>query len=332
MNDNTHVAVARLNRLAAQLIRSGDGPLSSGAVSATVNSLEEERRRASFDVKLLTNILDGGAEWTDMKEFLFGVIENDPVLRDDNRFDMTRQETRERTMEKIAHIMKTYTSGGGVGAGKTAKTEEEKAQRKAEKAASKVPGPRDKMSITFWSLMSLYDPSWATRIGVHFGLFWGAISGQGTKEQIKKFSYDVQRGRIFGCYAMTELGHGSYIQGFETTATLDKTKDEWIINSPTETSTKWWIGMAGQTATHSVVFARLIVDGKDHGVHSFMVQIRDTTTGEPLPGIEVGDCGAKMGRNGLDNGYIQYHNVKIPRQDMLMRWAQVTRRRIHQAS
>jgi len=228
-------------------------------------------------------------------------------------------------MEKIVHIMKTYTSGGGGSGGgqkkeKKVKTDAERAEKEKQKAGS----PRDKMSITFWQLMSLYDPAWATRIGVHFGLFWGAISGQGTKEQIKKYSYDVQRGRIFGCFAMTELGHGSYIQGFETTATLDTQKDEFVINSPTETSTKWWIGMAGQTATHSVVFARLVIDGVDYGVHSFMVQLRDTTSGEALPGISVGDCGAKMGRNGLDNGYIQYHNVRIPRTDMLMRWAQVT--------
>ncbi|PRP88722.1 acyl-coenzyme A oxidase I [Planoprotostelium fungivorum] len=324
MNDN-NVALARLNRLAAQLMVSGDGPLSVASVSASLTPLEDERRGASFDIKLLNNILDGGPEWSDMKEFLYGIIEGDPVLRDDNRFDFTRQEAREKTMEKIAHIMKTYTSGGMGKANKPEKTEEEKKKKKEGDKESKVPGPRDKLSLTFWSLMSLYDPSWATRIGVHFGLFWGAISGQGTKEQIKKFSSDVQKGRIFGCYAMTELGHGSYIQGFETTATLDKSKDEWIINSPTETSTKWWIGMAGQTATHSVVFARLIIDGKDHGVHSFMVQIRDTATGEALPGIDVGDCGAKMGRNGLDNGYIQYHNVRIPRDDMLMRWAQVTK-------
>jgi acyl-CoA oxidase len=59
---------------------------------------------------------------------------------------------------------------------------------------------------------------------------------------------------------MTELGHGSYIRGFETTAIYDRSKDEFVINSPTDTSTKWWIGMAGQTATHSIVFARLLID------------------------------------------------------------------------
>jgi acyl-CoA oxidase len=60
---------------------------------------------------------------------------------------------------------------------------------------------------------------------------------------------------------MTELGHGSYIRGFETTAHYDKSTQEFVINSPTDTSTKWWIGMLGQTATHTVVYARLVIDG-----------------------------------------------------------------------
>lgn len=34
-------------------------------------------------------------------------------------------------------------------------------------------------------------------------------------------------------YAQTELGHGSGIANLETTATLDKVTDEWVINSPT---------------------------------------------------------------------------------------------------
>jgi acyl-CoA oxidase len=45
---------------------------------------------------------------------------------------------------------------------------------------------------------------------------------------------------------MTELGNGTSIQSFETTSTFCRTSDTFAINSPTLTSTKWWIGMAAQ--------------------------------------------------------------------------------------
>lgn len=57
----------------------------------------------------------------------------------------------------------------------------------------------------------------------------------------------------------------------ETTATLDKTTDEFIIHSPTLTSTKFWPGDLGRYTTHACVFARLKIDKKDYGVHSFIV-------------------------------------------------------------
>ena len=71
---------------------------------------------------------------------------------------------------------------------------------------------------------------------------------------------------MIGSYAQTEMGHGSNIAGLETTATFDKEKDEFIIHSPTITSTKFWPGSLGIVANHAVVFARLIVDENDFGV------------------------------------------------------------------
>ena len=61
----------------------------------------------------------------------------------------------------------------------------------------------------------------------------------------------------------------------------------------------------GETATHAVVFATLFTpDGENHGLHAFFFQIRDTQTFENLPGVSIGDMGAKLGLNGVDNGYI----------------------------
>jgi acyl-CoA oxidase len=81
------------------------------------------------------------------------------------------------------------------------------------------------------------------------------------------------------------------VGGIETTATFDHATDEFIIHSPSLTSTKYWPGALGFTATHSITMARLIIDTKDHGIHAFMMQIRSLADGKPLPGIELGDIG-----------------------------------------
>lgn len=71
---------------------------------------------------------------------------------------------------------------------------------------------------------------------------------------------------MIGCYAQTELGHGSNVAGLETTATLDKSTDNWIIHSPTVTSTKFWPGGLGLWANHAVVFAQCIVEKNNYGI------------------------------------------------------------------
>ena len=176
-------------------------------------------------------------------------------------------------------------------------------------------------------VLSIVDPGAWTRIGVHFGLFFGALRGGATPAQ---FSYWVGKGAlslqgVTGCFAMTELGHGSNVAGLETMAVFDETSDEFIIHTPTITATKWWIGGAAQTATHSVVFAQLYIKGKKYGVKSFVVQLRNPKTFQLMPGIVIGDIGAKMGRHGIDNGWIQFTNVRIPRSHMLMKHTKVSR-------
>lgn len=69
-------------------------------------------------------------------------------------------------------------------------------------------------------------------------MFIPAIKGQGTDEQQQKWIPLAYKLQIIGCYAQTELGHGSNVQGLETTATFDPKTDEFVIHSPTLTSSK----------------------------------------------------------------------------------------------
>jgi len=42
----------------------------------------------------------------------------------------------------------------------------------------------------------------------------------------------------------------------------------------------------GKTANHAIVMARLYSQAQFHGIHPFIVQVRDLTTHMPLPGTE----------------------------------------------
>ncbi|KAH8811027.1 acyl-CoA dehydrogenase/oxidase C-terminal [Xylogone sp. PMI_703] len=160
-----------------------------------------------------------------------------------------------------------------------------------------------------------------------FRIFLSNLERQMSDEQKKIWVPKAERFEIFGCYAQTELGHGSNVKGIETTATFDGDTDEFIINSPTLSSTKYWIGASGIWATHALVVARLIIHGKDLGNHIFLTQLRNLETQELMPGVEIYELGPKVfqGMLGVDNGALQFHQVRVPRNQMLARNAQVHR-------
>ncbi|XP_057560535.1 peroxisomal acyl-coenzyme A oxidase 2 isoform X2 [Hippopotamus amphibius kiboko] len=58
-------------------------------------------------------------------------------------------------------------------------------------------------------------------------------------------------------------------------------------------------------------------------MHAFIVPIRSLEDHSPLPGITVGDIGPKMDFDHSDNGFLQLDHVRIPRENMLNRFAQV---------
>ena len=144
-----------------------------------------------------------------------------------------------------------------------------------------------------------------------------------TPEQMERWLGLLSTGHIFGAYAQTELGHGSDVQALETEAVYDEARREFVLNSPTVSSYKWWPGELANLSTIAIVFAKTIVRGKRVMVLPFVVQIRDLKTHQPLPGIEIGDIGPKMGYGAKENGFLKLTNVRIPLDNMPARYSEI---------
>jgi acyl-CoA oxidase len=177
-------------------------------------------------------------------------------------------------------------------------------------------------AITAFEMLGYTDLSLLVKAGVQFGLFGGAINHLGNEEHQRRYLPDVMTVDLPGCFAMTETGHGSDVQSLRTTATYDPDQREFVLHTPDEDARKDYIGNAARDGRMAAVFAQLITDGDTHGVHCFLVPIRDDA-GDPMPGVRIEDCGHKMGLNGVDNGRLWFDQVRVPREAMLDRYAQV---------
>jgi len=180
-----------------------------------------------------------------------------------------------------------------------------------------VPG-----TIVGFEMLAHGDLSLTVKSGVHFGLFGGAVTNLGTQWHHETFLPDIISLRLPGCYAMTEEGHGSDVQSLETTITYLPDTDELEIHSPTPSATKSYIGNAARDARMAVVFGQLVVGGESHGIHAVLVPIRDEA-GSTLPGVTIGDHGAKGGLAGVDNGTLRFDHVRVPRRMLLDRYGGV---------
>lgn len=163
----------------------------------------------------------------------------------------------------------------------------------------------------------------ANPITVHFVMFLPGLMALGNGDQQAEWISRAWNCNIIGTYAQTELGHGTYIRGLETTATYDPQTKEFVLHSPNLTSYKWWPGGMGHTANYAIVIAQLYSLGQHHGIQPFIVQLRDEETHKPMPGIKIGEIGNKVGMNTVNNGYLGFDHVRIPLKNMLMKNAKV---------
>jgi len=257
---------------------------------------QKERAGASFDVEKLSVLLMGGATNQERKRQAVAFAEADPILSQMQRsahYSTDRRDIIKTLLKRLHHIKHLEDQGA--------------------------------ISLELSNIL-IFDIGFESGgLGLHAGVFVPTIKNMTSKEQYDAWVPHAMNLHWIGCYAQTELSHGSNVRGLQTTATFLPEADEFEIHTPFVGAVKWWPGGLGVLSTHCVLYARLLVGGTDYGIHNFLVQIRSLEDHSPLPGITIGDIGPKFGTNANDNGYLSFNRVRIPRFNMLAKFSQVTK-------
>jgi acyl-CoA oxidase len=247
----------------------------------------------------LRRVLDGEyAEIRDRVRWWLGMPGHGPV------YDLPREEHRERVLAWTRELASDGDPAMGF---------------------PKAYGGQDAVarSVAAFETLAFGDLSLLVKCGVQFGLFGGAVLHLGTEHHHERYLRDIVSVDLPGCFAMTETGHGSNVQALGTTATYEPETGEFVVNTPDLDAQKDYIGNAARDGRLAAVFAQLIVGGENRGVHALLVPLRDES-GAVLPGVEIEDCGPKLGLDGVDNGRIRFDDVRVPREALLDRYGEVS--------
>ncbi|MFD6698427.1 MULTISPECIES: acyl-CoA dehydrogenase [unclassified Microbacterium] len=273
-----------------------DAALRTNAANSADNSSDDTTTR--IDVDAVGDLLLG--TWADTRREAREMIKDPAFWRDDS---LGKDEHRERVLSQM-HLL---------------------VQNKAvHRAFPKRLGGEENNggNIAGFEELVSADPSLQIKSGVQWGLFGSAVLQLGTAEHHDRWLPGIMSLEIPGAFAMTEIGHGSDVASIGTTATYDPEAEEFVINTPFRAATKEYLGNAALHGIAATVFAQLITNGVNHGVHCFYVPLRGED-GVDLPGIGREDDGLKGGLNGIDNGRLSFDHVRIPRTNLLNRYGDV---------
>lgn len=257
------------------------------------------RSKATFDWRKMKMLMEG-EDIIKFKHKVWSTLAKDPLFGRNPWQEMSRDEERRLTLMQMKRLLEYNFI-----------TEEEF-----------ISNPM--LAPVAGQTVGQYSWSLCAKKFLSYEYFIGNARSGGSERQ-NKFMSDIKEFKALGAISITEMAHGSNTKALRTTATFDPKTQKFILHTPDLEATKVWSGVLGQNATHAVVFAQLYTpDGVCHGLHSFLVPVRNPKTLIPYPGLTIGDMGPKIGLNGIDNGFMRFDHYPINRDALMNRNANVT--------
>lgn len=171
-------------------------------------------------------------------------------------------------------------------------------------------------------LVGIHDLDLLFLLSAHFNLYAGTLMRLGSSKHREPLAR-ADAGQV-GCFALTEAIHG-VTSGLwlDTVARYEPERQCFVLDTPTDAARKIWITNAGYFAENAVVMARLVVENEDHGLHAFLVPLRERRGGSTFAGITTEEVGEKTCLTKCDMASISFEHVVVPRENLLDRHTRI---------
>ncbi|MGW2050460.1 acyl-CoA dehydrogenase family protein [Streptomyces sp. NPDC001858] len=152
-----------------------------------------------------------------------------------------------------------------------------------------------------------------TVASIHYNLFLGSLLDH-DDDPLRDLTEFTALRRI-GTFLCTELDHGNDAPALETTARLDPGTGGFVLHTPHPGAAKFMPNTSTLGGPKSaVVAARLLIDGRDHGIFLFLTPLTDHSG--PLPHITVTPLPLRPNAP-VDHCLTSFDQLPLPRQALL---------------